>query len=68
VGGNTGKFLAFWSTFIAAAYSYANIQVVALAGGETRSPRAIIPNSVKLTFWRVIIFYILGLFVVGLLV
>lgn len=68
VDGNTGKFLAFWSTFISAAYSYANIQVVAMAGTETKNPRVLIPNAMKLTFLRVIIFYVVSLFVVGLLV
>ncbi|KAI1621839.1 amino acid permease [Exophiala viscosa] len=65
---NTGRFLAFWSTLISASYSYANVQVVALAGSETRNPRSLIPNAIKMTFWRVAIFYILSLFVVGLLV
>lgn len=65
---NTGRFLAFWSTLITASYSYANVQVVALAGAETKNPRTIIPNAIKMTFWRVAIFCILSLFVVGLLV
>jgi amino acid transporter len=65
---NTGRFLAFWSTLISASYSYANVQVVAMAGAETQHPRQIIPNAIKMTFWRVAIFYILSLFVVGLLV
>lgn len=65
---DTGRFLAVWSTLIQASYSYANVQVVALAGSETRNPRKIIPNAIKMTFWRVAIFYILSLFVVGLLV
>lgn len=45
--GDTGKFLGFWSTLISAAYSYANVQVVALAGAETRNPRKVIPNAVS---------------------
>jgi amino acid transporter len=65
---NTGKFLGFWSTLISAAYSYANVQVIALAGAETQNPRQIIPNAVRMTFWRVMIFYVLSMFVVGLLV
>lgn len=65
---NTGRFLAFWSTLLTASYSYANVQIVALAGAETKSPRTIIPNAIKMTFWRVAVFYILSLFIVGLLV
>ncbi|EME81274.1 uncharacterized protein MYCFIDRAFT_140266 [Pseudocercospora fijiensis CIRAD86] len=68
VSGSTGRFLGFWSTLLSAAYSYANVQVVALAGAETRNPRQIIPNAVRLTFWRVMVFYVVSIFVVGLLV
>ncbi|KAH7374125.1 amino acid permease [Cadophora sp. MPI-SDFR-AT-0126] len=68
VDGNTGKFLAFWSSLISAAFSYGNIQVVALSGTETQNPRRIIPEATKKTFYRVFFFYVLSIFVVGLLV
>jgi amino acid transporter len=68
VPGNTGKFLGFWSSLISAAYSYANIQVVAIAGAETRNPRVIIPNAIRMTFWRVLIFYVVSILIVGMLV
>ncbi|KAI1335936.1 amino acid permease/ SLC12A domain-containing protein [Xylariaceae sp. FL0016] len=68
VPGDTGKFLGWWTTLISAAYSYANVQVIALAGAETRNPRVVIPNAVKMTFWRILVFYVLSIFVVGLLV
>jgi amino acid transporter len=68
VPGNTGKFLGFWSSLISAAYSYANIQVVAIAGAETKNPRVIIPNAIRMTFWRVLIFYVISILIVGMLV
>ncbi|KAF2166032.1 hypothetical protein M409DRAFT_66925 [Zasmidium cellare ATCC 36951] len=68
VPGNTGRFLGFWSTLISAAYSFANVQVIALAGAETQNPRKVIPNAVRMTFWRILVFYVLSIFVVGLLV
>ena len=68
VPGNTGKFLGFWSSLISAAYSYANIQVVAIAGAETKNPRVIIPNAIRMTFWRVLIFYVVSILIVGMLV
>ncbi|KAJ4401143.1 hypothetical protein N0V91_008165 [Didymella pomorum] len=68
IPGNTGKFLGFWSSLISAAYSYANIQVVAIAGAETRNPRVIIPNAIRMTFWRVLIFYVVSILIVGMLV
>lgn len=66
--GTKGRFLAFWSTMISAAFAYGNVQVVAIAGAETRNPRKAIPTAVKRTFFRVILFYVVSIFVVSLIV
>lgn len=63
-----GRFLAFWSTMISAAFAYGNVQVVAIAGAETQNPRKSIPAALKQTFLRVVLFYVLSIFVVSLLV
>lgn len=68
VGGNTGRFLAFRSSLISAAFSYGNIQVVALSGTETANPRQIIPDATKKTFFRVSFFYVLSILIVGIIV
>lgn len=68
VGGNTGRFLAFWSSLISAAFAYGNIQVVALSGTETSNPRKIIPDATKKTFYRVFFFYVLSILIVGMIV
>ncbi|KAL7908429.1 Aldehyde/histidinol dehydrogenase [Trichoderma velutinum] len=66
--GATGRFLAFWKIMLTAAFSYGNIQVVAISGSETRAPRKIIPAATKKTFYRVLLFYVLSIFIVGLIV
>jgi amino acid transporter len=66
--GSLGRFLGFWSTMISAAFAYGNVQVVAIAGAETRNPRKSIPKALKRTFFRVIFFYVLSVFVISLLV
>lgn len=66
--GATGHFLAFWKVLLTAAFSYGNIQVVAISGSETRNPRKIIPVATKKTFYRVLFFYVLSIFIVGLIV
>ncbi|PON26626.1 amino acid permease [Trichoderma gamsii] len=66
--GATGHFLAFWKVMLTAAFSYGNIQVVAISGSETRMPRKIIPAATKKTFYRVLFFYVLSIFIVGLIV
>ena len=63
-----GRFLGFWSTMIYAAFAYGNVQVVAIAGAETRNPRRSIPKALKRTFFRVVAFYVASIFVISLTV
>lgn len=66
--GSAGRFLAFWKVMIPAAFSYGNIQIVAISGSETQNPRKLIPSATKKVFWRILVFYILSLFIVSLIV
>ncbi|EME78479.1 uncharacterized protein MYCFIDRAFT_37349 [Pseudocercospora fijiensis CIRAD86] len=68
VSGSTGKFLGFWTVFNNAVYAYAGVESVSLAAAETRNPRRNIPIAAKRIFWRVGIFYVLSIFMVGLIV
>ena len=43
------------------------MQVVAIAGSETKNPRVAIPKAVNKTFSRVVLFYISSIFMIGLL-
>ena len=53
---------------ISAAFAYGNVQIVAIAGAETRNPRKSIPAALKATFTRVVMFYVLSIFVISLLI
>lgn len=66
--GTTGRFLAFWKIMLTAAFSYGNIQVVAISGSETQDPRVLIPAATKKTFYRVLLFYVLSILIVGMIV
>ncbi|KZL80481.1 amino acid permease [Colletotrichum incanum] len=68
VPGSAGNFLAFWKVLLSAAFSYGNIQVVAISGSETREPRKIIPAATRKTFYRVFFFYVLSILIVGMIV
>ncbi|KAJ0287523.1 hypothetical protein CBS470a_005367 [Colletotrichum nupharicola] len=68
VPGSAGGFLAFWKVLLSAAFSYGNIQVVAISGSETRHPRQIIPAATRKTFFRVFVFYVLSILIVGMIV
>lgn len=51
-----------------AVFSFAGTESVAMAAAETRNPRQAIPRACKRVFFRVAIFYLLAVLVVGMLV
>ncbi|KAI1780330.1 proline-specific permease [Hypoxylon cercidicola] len=66
--GRWGRFLGFWGVLTNAVFSFAGIESLAMAAAETRNPRRAIPRACKRIFVRVLLFYMLAVFVVGLLV
>ena len=54
--------------FVTAAFSFAGTELVGLAAAETANPRKSLPTAVKQVFWRITLFYIVSLTIVGLLV
>ncbi|KAL0768923.1 hypothetical protein CaCOL14_008231 [Colletotrichum acutatum] len=66
--GALGRFLAFWKVFIQATFSYGGSEMVVVASGETENPRRNIPKAIRRVFWRIAIFYVLAIFLVGLCV
>ncbi|KAF2794602.1 amino acid permease-like protein [Melanomma pulvis-pyrius CBS 109.77] len=61
-------FKGFCSVFVTAAFSYSGTELVGLAAAETKNPLKSLPGAIKQVFWRITLFYVLGLFFVGLLV
>ncbi|PGH13132.1 hypothetical protein AJ79_03839 [Helicocarpus griseus UAMH5409] len=66
--GALGRFLAFWKVFIQATFSYGGSEMVVIAAGETENPRRNIPKAVRRIFWRIAIFYVVSIFLVGMCV
>lgn len=66
--GDLGRFLAFWKVFITATFAYGGSEMVVIASGETENPRRNIPKAIRRVFWRIAIFYVLAIFLVGLCV
>lgn len=64
----TDGFKGFCSVFVTAAYSFSGTELVGLAAAETANPRKTLPRATKQVFWRVSIFYIVSLLLVGFLV
>lgn len=61
-------FKGLCSVFVTSAFAFAGTELVGLAAAETENPRKSIPTAVKQVFWRISLFYIVSLTVVGLLV
>src|SRR5882762_4190680 len=68
IPGATGRFLAFWATFINAAFSNLGIEIVALAAAEAENPHCNVPRAIRQVFYRVLLFYVGGVVIIGLLV
>jgi len=61
-------FKGLCSVFITAAFSFSGTELVGLAAAETENPRLALPKAVKQVFWRIALFYMVSLTIVGVLV
>ncbi|PWN47070.1 hypothetical protein IE53DRAFT_382405 [Violaceomyces palustris] len=66
--GSTGRFLGFWSVMVNALFAYTGTELVGVTVGEAANPRKTVPAAIKKTFFRIAFFYVLGVFLVGLVV
>ncbi|CZR59638.1 probable aromatic amino acid transport protein aroP [Phialocephala subalpina] len=66
--GAGGRFLAVWSTFTTAVFAYLGTELVGVTVGEAANPRKVIPRAIKLTFYRILLFYVVLIFLLGMLV
>jgi amino acid transporter len=53
---------------VTSSFAYGGTELVGLAAAEAANPRKALPRAVKQVFWRISFFYIVGLFILGLLV
>lgn len=68
IGGAKGRFLAWWAVMTQAAFSFIGTEVVAIAGAEAKNPRRNIPRAIRNVYIRILLFYIGGVTIIGLLV
>ncbi|EPY50432.1 cationic amino acid transporter Cat1 [Schizosaccharomyces cryophilus OY26] len=61
-------FKGFCSVFVAAAFSFSGTEVIGLAAAETDNPKKTLPKSVRQIFWRIALFYVVSLLMIGLLI
>jgi amino acid transporter len=58
--GKTARFLGFWSSTVQACFAYTGAEIVGVSFGEVKNPQQHIPKAIRLTAFRIISIYILG--------
>lgn len=61
-------FNGFCGVFVVAAFAFGGTELVGLAAAESADPRKSIPLATKQVFWRICFFYVVNLFILGLIV
>ncbi|MDF3934722.1 amino acid permease [Pseudomonas citronellolis] len=51
-----------------AGFSFQGTELIGVAAGESENPRKSIPVAIRQVFWRILMFYILSIFVIGMLI
>ncbi|KAE8230977.1 hypothetical protein CF326_g4015 [Tilletia indica] len=67
-GAFVNGFKGFSYCFANAAFAFGGTELIGLAAAETANPRKEVPRASKQVFWRIMIFYIISLFLIGLIV
>ncbi|KAK7420887.1 histidine permease [Neonectria punicea] len=67
-GAFNNGFKGFCTVLVTSAFSFSGTELIGLAAAETANPRKSLPTAIKQVFWRISIFYIVALMLVGLLV
>jgi len=60
--------LGWWAVMTQAAFSFIGTEIVAIAAGEAKNPRRNLPKAIRRVYIRILLFYIGGVTVIGLLV
>lgn len=63
-----GGFLAALSVFMAAGFSFQGTELVGVAAGESENPRENVPRAIRTVFWRILLFYLLAILIIGLII
>ncbi len=51
-----------------AGFSFQGTEMVGVAAGESKNPKKTIPIAIKRIFWRILLFYIVCIFIIGTLI
>ena len=50
-----------------AGFSFQGVETIGVAAGEAENPARTIPRAIRQTFWRILLFYVLAILIIGVL-
>lgn len=62
-----GNFATFVGVAMIVAYSFQGTELVGVAAGESENPRENVPRAIRQVFWRILLFYVLAILIIGLI-
>ena len=68
IHGAEGRFVSWAAVLVTAVFAYLGTELVGVTVGEAQNPRRNIPRAIKLTFYRIMIFYVISVFFLGMCV
>jgi amino acid transporter len=68
IPGSLGRFAGVWSVLIGAAYAFLGTEILGMTAAETHNPTKNIPRAIRGVWVRILLFYIIGVFILGLIV
>ncbi|MBL3642342.1 amino acid permease [Bacillus sp. RHFB] len=63
-----GGFFTILGVFMAAGFSFQGTELLGVTAGESENPEKNIPKAIRSVFWRILLFYILAIFVIGMII
>ncbi|AVU79701.1 amino acid permease [Listeria monocytogenes] len=63
-----GGFFAILGTFLIAGFSFQGTEMVGITAGESATPETSVPKAIKQVFWRILLFYIFAIFIIGMII
>ncbi|MEY8755015.1 amino acid permease [Peribacillus frigoritolerans] len=63
-----GGFFTILGVFMAAGFSFQGTELLGVTAGESEDPEKNIPKAIRSVFWRILLFYILAIFVIGMII
>ena len=63
-----GGIPAIINVFLIAGFSFQGTELIGVTAGESKDPKKAVPKAINDVFWRILLFYILSIFVIAALI